>query len=203
LVPATGFCGIRMIFYISALPLVKSNHIHIFLRLLNTRVILVLLALLLAGNTVASAQGRAYKLKSVFLLNFTQFIEWPQAAFASARSPFVIGIVGKDPFGSYLNETVRNETVHGHPIIVQRYSSLRDVRSCHLLFVCNNIREFNGLPARSLLTVGEAPDFNRAGGMIQFYSEKDRVRFQVRPSLIRAAHLNISSKLLRLAKIAE
>jgi hypothetical protein len=185
------------------LPLMNCNHIRIFSSLRQVLETTVLLALLLAGNTPAAAQAREYQVKSQFLLNFTRFIEWPQSAFKSAASPFVIGIVGNDPFGSYLNETVKNETVRGRPIIVQRYSSMRDVRPCHLLFVCNNIREFSGLPARSLLTVGEAPDFNRAGGMIQFYSEKDRVRFQVRPSLIRAAHLNISSKLLRLAKIAE
>jgi hypothetical protein len=46
---------------------------------------------------------------AVFLFNFTQFTEWPRSAFASEEAPLVIGIIGADPFGKYLEETVSGE----------------------------------------------------------------------------------------------
>src|SRR4051794_16733239 len=58
---------------------------------------------------VEELRGPEYQVKAVFLFNFAQFVSWPLSQPADA--PFVIGIVGDDPFGSYLDETVRGEKV--------------------------------------------------------------------------------------------
>src|SRR5690242_10742668 len=52
-----------------------------------------------------------YQLKAVFLFNFAQFVEWPARAFAAPHAPLVIGVLGADPFGSYLDELVAGEKV--------------------------------------------------------------------------------------------
>ena len=78
---------------------------------------------------------RENQVKAVFLFNFTQFVEWPANAFSSSDAPFVIGIVGNDPFGNYLEETVKGEKMKDHPLIIQRYRDLRDIQNCHLLFI--------------------------------------------------------------------
>src|SRR5580704_9706085 len=62
------------------------------------------LALALAPVAGVSAQtktrqARAEDLKAVFLLNFGQFVEWPTNAFPDETAPFVIGILGENPFG--------------------------------------------------------------------------------------------------------
>ena len=49
-----------------------------------------------------------YKIKAVFLYNFAKFVEWPPNVFPDANTPFVIGVLGQDPFGSYLEDTVSN-----------------------------------------------------------------------------------------------
>src|SRR5689334_16419660 len=79
-----------------------------------------------------------YQLKAVFLFNFTQFVEWPPQAFADANSPLVIGVLGDDPFGAYLDETVRGETVNGRPLTVQRYASVEEASKCHVLFISHS-----------------------------------------------------------------
>src|SRR2546421_10219007 len=94
--------------------------------------------LLLLGGLVASAQtgpSREYQVKAVFLFNFAQFVEWPPAAFAGANSPLVIGILGQDPFGAYLDETVRNEKVNNRLLEIQRYHRVEDIKTCHILFI--------------------------------------------------------------------
>ncbi len=55
-----------------------------------------------------------------------------------------------------------------------------------------------GLP---ILTVGETPGFAERGGMIRFTLEDNRVRFEINVEAAREADLNISSRLLTLAKI--
>src|SRR5690348_11218885 len=83
------------------------------------------LALLLACNcALAGPVPGEYQVKAVFLFNFTHFVEWPADAFPGPAAPFVIGVLGQDPFGSALDEAVRGETVNGHPLVVQRYSGI-------------------------------------------------------------------------------
>jgi hypothetical protein len=150
--------------------------------------------------------SREYNIKAAFIYNFTQFIEWPEDSFENAASPFVIGILGKDPFGPAINETVEGEKVQGHPIIIQRYSSLQEIKECHILFVSNtesgNIKEIiAGLRNKNILTVSDIPGFPVEGGMIGFMMENNKTKLQINPSIAKAADINISSKLLRLAEI--
>ena len=92
---------------------------------------LLLLACALAG---AAAPVSEYQLKAVFLFNFAQFVEWPAAAFPRANAPFVIGVLGKDPFGASLDDVVRGESVERpslrHRALSRRYRDPRLARSC-------------------------------------------------------------------------
>src|SRR5688572_25985571 len=83
---------------------------------------LMLIATFAMGvNGHADAQKpvlREQEVKAVFLFNFVQFVEWPQEAFPENQTPLVIGILGKDPFGKFLDETVKGEVINGHPLSV-------------------------------------------------------------------------------------
>src|SRR5262245_22285190 len=101
-----------------------------------------------------------YQVKAAFLFNFARFVEWPSDAFADARSPLVIGVLGPDPFGAELDEVVRGKTVHGRSIVVQRYARPSDVGPCHVLFVGRGEagrlrRGLGALKDGRVLTVGE------------------------------------------------
>jgi len=50
-----------------------------------------------------------------------------------------------------------------------------------------------------VLTVSDAPDFLKYGGMIQFVSEDNRVRFAVNLDAVNRTHIVLSSELLRVA----
>ena len=67
----------------------------------------VIVALLCAiCPTVSSAQSQVaeYRLKAAFLFHFAEFVEWPPE---NASGPFVICIVGEDPFHGDLEEAVQ------------------------------------------------------------------------------------------------
>ncbi len=150
--------------------------------------------------------SKEYQVKAAFLLNFTRFIEWPPSSFTSDQAPIVIGILGANPFGNYLNEIVTNEKVNTHPLIVQHYKSINDMKSCHILFINKLETEYLAqvpeiLKERNILTVSDAPDFLRQGGMMLFFTKNNKIQFQINLDAVKTTKLDISSKLLRLAEI--
>ncbi len=163
-----------------------------------------LAALAPAGSTLA--QSPEYQLKAVFLFNFAQFVEWPASAFPEPDTPLGICILGVDPFGGYLDETVRGETVASHPLAVRRYRTVDEIKGCHILFVSRQEQGqfgqiLDSLKGRSVLTVSDAEGFARRGGMIRFVTDHNRIRLRINLEAARAANLTLSSKLLRPAQI--
>ena len=167
-----------------------------------------LIALLWGVVSLGAVRGQPtsseYQLKAVFLYHFVQFTEWPTNAFSSTNSPVVIGVLGDDPFGRLLEETVRDETPNGRRVTVQRYRRAEDIKECHVLFISRSETKrlgeiLAGLGGRTILTVGEAETFAESGGMIGFVVEKNKIRFKINAEAARRANLTLSSKLLRLA----
>lgn len=149
---------------------------------------------------------REYQIKAVFLFNFTQFVDWPPDAFTNQETPLVIGVLGKNPFGNYLKETVSDEKVNGHPLTVHFYNTIEEVKNCHILFINFSEKEkldqsLAGLKGKSVLTVSDAGTFLKQGGMIRFTTKNDKIQFQINPEVLKGAGLTASSQLLRLADI--
>jgi hypothetical protein len=152
-----------------------------------------------------SASGE-YKIKAVFLFNFAQFVEWPESAFPHAKAPVVIGILGTDPFGRFLDETVRNERVNGRSLQVARFRSVEEITRCHILFVsASEISRLasilDAVKGKPILTVGDTEGFASQGGMVRFIMDQNRIRFRINVAVVAAGGLTISSKLLRVAEI--
>jgi len=162
--------------------------------------------LLLPCSAAQSKPFRPNQVKAVFLFHFSQFVEWPPAAFDEAGSPVVIGILGDDPFGPVLEEVVEGEAVKGRPLVVGRFRRVEDIKTCHILFISaseagEHEQIFATLAGRSILTVGDADRFAVRGGMVQLRTENNRIRLLINMDAAKASHLTISSQLLRAAEI--
>lgn len=177
------------------------------LRRASVRRILLAVVVCLAGFcSVAAEQPREYEVKAAFLLNFTKFVEWPAAAFADERSPLTICILGDDPFGPALDHIVKGEEVNGRSIAVERIRRTPRAQACQVLFIPKTEKEVRRILSAAgpgVLTVGEGEGFLRDGGMVAFVIDNRRVRFDIRHSAAGAATLNISSKLLSVARLVE
>lgn len=163
------------------------------------------LALLLCGGLRASAPTE-YQLKAVFLYNFAHFVEWPGSAFPDADAPFVIGIIGKDPFGNALEETIRGETVQGRPLAIKRFNSPADLADCQILFIdaSNSGMAQESVAAvrkHATLTVADMGPQTPPDVVIGFVNEAKKIRLRINVDSARDAGLVISSKLLRPAQI--
>ena len=173
---------------------------------------LCLVAALLAGTTAwrTHAQPQStpsqYEAKAAMLLNFVRFTDWPAEAFTSAEAPFVIGVVGKDPFGAVLDNTFSGKSVKGRSFVVRRMTADQNLKACHLLFVPASEKRrqrdmLDKLRGASVLTVGETFDFRDHSGAVQFViKEKDNsVGFNINLNAAKAGRLHISSNVLRQA----
>jgi hypothetical protein len=173
------------------------------------RLWLTAIGLTLLGAPPAAAQTRrasASDVQAVFLFNFAQFVDWPADAFPDSQSPLVIGILGKDPFGGALDETVRGETVRQRTFRIDRYRRVEEVKNCHILFISRSeIKRVDEIVAalkdRPILTVSNADDFDQPGGIIRFILDQSRIRLSIDLEAAEAARLTFSSKLLRSAEI--
>lgn len=151
---------------------------------------------------------KEYQVKAVFLFNFTQFIAWPTNAFAGTNAPLTIGVLGDNPFGNFLKETVHGEKADGHQIVVSHYRQVDELGDCQVLFVSaaesKRLKSIlTAMKGRSVLIVGDTAGFAENGGTVQLVTEQHKVRFQINLAAAKTAGLTVSSKLLRLAEIVE
>ena len=166
-----------------------------------------LLGLALAGLAAPAVRAETalsaeYQLKAVFLFNFAQFVEWPAQAFPDPKAPLVIGVLGKDPFGPYLDDLVSGEKIGDRALVIRRYSRPEELAGCHILFISRSeARNLDTIVARlkeqSVLTVSDADTFTRQGGMVRFVMENGKIRLRINVDAAKSSHLSISSKVLR------
>jgi hypothetical protein len=164
-----------------------------------------LFLLFLVGSVLpATAQQPSleYDVRAAFILNFVRYVEWPPP---DRQPPLRICVLGENPFGNRLTEIVAGEQWEGGSIEVQGVPDLRQGIDCHLVYVpASATSRFTAgaslLAGRAVLTVGEHEDFLEQGGIMRLFLEDNRVRFSVNQESADRAGLQISSRLLRLAR---
>ena len=152
-----------------------------------------------------AAERLRYKIKTAFLFNFAKFVDWPTSTFDSHAGTFTIGILAAPklvPAASMLTE----KSVKGSHVKIIIFNSLEELIPCHILFIgmvdkaqLNTIiTKFEGLP---VLTVADTAGFASLGGVINFITVDDTIRFEINPTVAATKNLKISSRLLSLARI--
>lgn len=172
------------------------------LRWLST-VGLLLAVVGVATPAQAQRQLDEYDVKGAFLYKLIKFVEWPPSARGSGT--VVIGVFGRDAFDDVLGVVTKAKKGGPREVEVRQLSQVKDVRGCHIVFIAESearrtldiLREVGNA---GILTVGETPSFLRDGGVVRFYVEGNRVRFQIDSVAAQVSGLKISAQLLSLAK---
>ncbi len=156
-------------------------------------------------GTGLQATGQAvleYQLKAAYLYNFAKFVTWPGN---EGGGLFTICVLGRDPFGQILDDTVRGKSVRGQAIVLRRISRSEEPRGCQIVFADYGEQYCRDVPVHSdwdgILLVGEGDAFARCGGMIALTLKDGRVQFDINVQAVSRAHLGVSSKLLQVASI--
>lgn len=171
--------------------------------------LLLSLTFLLGTALQVRAQGPVfdeYRVKAAFLFSFAKFVEWPPDAFASADEPIGICVLGQNPFGPVLEETVRGKVVANRTFVVLQNPDAQHISKCHIVFVSasegKHSHDFlEELKSKSVLTVSETDGVDANSGVIDLKLKDGRVRIEIDLVAMERARLRISSKLLSLAEI--
>lgn len=144
-----------------------------------------------------------FEVKAAFLCSFSEYVDWPGEL---AEGPVRIGILGKDPFGALLEATAKERPIQSRPLEILRLSEAREGRACHIVFIASSEKaalpaHLEALEGANVLTVSDLESFVARRGMIGFFLENRRVRFEVDPLAAERAGLRISSHLLRLGRV--
>ena len=147
-----------------------------------------------------------YQIKAAYLYNFAKFVDWPADKLADGSGPILVGVMGRDPFGSLLDGAFQGKTVRGHSLEVRRVSELAELKQCHMVFISEPERRRLGeilqsLGTEGVLTIGEMRQFAEQGGMVNFTTEDNKVRLEINVGATDRAGIKISSQLLKLARV--
>jgi len=167
---------------------------------------LVGLSLLISANQPTVAQSlEEQTVLAALALNIVRFTTWPDRAKPHLNESIDFCVVGdnvvQQSFASIDNKAVGNKTLK-----VINLSRLNNFEQCHVLYVSElkqNIllQVFVEIKKRPLLTIGEGYDFAAQGGMVGLENVNGKITLHVNLPVARESNLNISARLLKLAKI--
>ncbi|MCP4699484.1 MAG: YfiR family protein [Gammaproteobacteria bacterium] len=146
-----------------------------------------------------------YQIKAVFLYNFSRVIIWPPDAFADYDTPFIICVLGEDPFGSFF-DIVNDSRTRGRPLATRRIVEAEETLSCHILFISVSEQAYlsewlHFLKDQPILTVSDIANFAVQGGMIELYTKRRRIRMRMNLAVLRQAGLEVMASLLALVQV--
>lgn len=162
-----------------------------------------LLVLVHGAAAGADSASREYAIKAAFLYKFADYVEWPQSAFGAPNSALTVCIIGRDPFGSVLDELAKGERIAGRDIVIRRLAAPGPSLECQVAYVSHQnelARTLDAFDDKPVLTVTDGGA--AAHGIINFVIRDNRVRFEIDTAMAATNGLAISSKLLALAAAA-
>jgi hypothetical protein len=163
--------------------------------------VLLVLPTVFGFQTAPNGDANA-RLKSVFMYNFTRYIDWP-ADYKSGD--FVITMYGTNPsMLAELNKMALTKTVGTQKIEIRNITSLDGIGKCNILYVTPDVATpiadiVAKIKGKATLIVTEQPGLAKKGSAINFVVVDNRQKFELNQSNAEKNHLKVSSSLLALA----
>jgi hypothetical protein len=155
---------------------------------------------MLASTVALAGQGNpappASDIKAAYLYQFGQYIESP-----ARTGALTVCVTGDNVVAAALERLTRNNAATDKTVVRRDVAAALAAGGCGVLFVGHEephgaalLKAAGGGPT---LVVGEDTPFLRAGGMVAFLLQERKVRFSVNLANTEAAHLKLSSQLLK------
>lgn len=170
---------------------------------------------LLAPRTGAEPASDAYSadaVRAAYLVNFIRFTEWPDTPATATDAPLVIGVAGNRELEDYLWKTTDGKLLHGRKVRILRLVVPSDATQCQLIYINPSPSRADAVPVstaewlqavggKPVLTVSQLNNFISQGGIINFYTEGKNLHFEISADAADAAGVQLSSRLLALARV--
>jgi hypothetical protein len=156
------------------------------------------------SHQAEAAEPDPSQVKAAFVYNFIKFVFWPRESMPPDAPDITLCVLGNDPLGNAL-ESLSGKAASGKALSVKRIASRDEASICQVLYICRSesrqVKEILKDLPRGVLTIGDMKNFAAFGGMINFVIKDRKVSFEINPDAAATGEMQISSKLLRLAKL--
>lgn len=155
---------------------------------------------------LTSVQGHAEEeaqLKAAFIYNFTKYVTWP-LSIEQASGTLRVCVVGKKAYSDEIAQ-LNGREVRTFELEVVPLSLTDSMTACHVLYLSGlkPDKVLGMISTLPILTISDEPGFASLGGIIGLITEGRRIRFDINLGRARDAQLQISSRLLQLARRVE
>jgi hypothetical protein len=164
-----------------------------------------LLVVCASTGSPAGPVASASDLKAAFLLNFVRFTEWPADALRSSDR-IVVCLMDDTGVAGAFQQLARGRTAGKREVEPRWVQKDGDLTACHVAYVSGlDPKRSDELVAalrdKAVLTISDDAGFAERGGMANFFVQNDNMGFAVNVTALQRAKLQISAKLLTLARI--
>jgi len=166
----------------------------------------LIVILLLAPVSADAATAALLDVKFAYINNFTKYVTWPPKTFENDTSTFRACVVGDNAlFDSF--ESYSREIVTTFKIRTMRIRNAADAEKCHFIYFGESSdpamsgKILKSVERNPILTIGESPSFIHQGGIIRFVVADKKLAFEINPAAAKRSGLEVSFKILKLAKI--
>lgn len=155
-------------------------------------------------SVVSHAQSLNYSMASLYIYNFTKYIDWPNKY---TSDEFVIGVYGSSPLTSEMNKLIAGKHVGSKLIVVKVFKSIEEAQGCQILFVpvdeTTNLKKISeAFKGKPVLVVCEKEGLSKKGASISIFLDEDddyKTKFEMNKAYIEIGGLIISQNLIHLA----
>lgn len=170
-------------------------------RILNIK--LVACVLLLVSFSLQAEPSKEDRVKAAIIFKMTKFITWP-----SPKTNLTICVVGSGSINSEIQRFHHKYSMGRRLSITHKKPEASLEKLCEIVFIHNTDRNTIGkvldkLREKSVLTISDSEQFSHQGGVIELFRSGNKIRFAINRNSANDSKLDISSKLLNLAKIVE
>lgn len=163
--------------------------------------LILVVGIFLFPNCSYSQKFTKHEMKTAFVHNFIRFVKFPKV-----KENIIIGVIGKDDFTMIFKAKMLNQKIGLLPIKIVQYSADQNFEECDVLLISKDEElDYEGilrkLKGTGILTIGESNSFFANNGIINFVEgQNGNYFFEINQSVALQEELQISSKLLKLAK---
>lgn len=166
---------------------------------MKTRSLIKLLTITIILGTLvpAKAQPNTEKIKTIFVFNFTRYIQWP-----NTDNTIRIAVLGNDQgILNAFKAMASAKSTASNKIVVDQINSAGQAASYQMVYVPENnsavVSQLKGLNETLIIT--EKPGMAKKGSNINFIMKDGKIRFEINKAATSQSAMKVSGQLMGLA----
>lgn len=145
-------------------------------------------------------QQEEYSIKTLFIYNFTKYIEWPNT---DRKSFFEIDVLGESDIIKPLEELARSKKINQKTIVIKVIGDAGSITGDMIFLPASESRQLGTVlkncRGKNILVVTEAPNLAVKGSVINFKVIDNNIRFELNQTAAKNSGLKLSHELIELS----